>query len=400
MRDLSVGMVFAKFVGFMMKNALKYLVIVSLLLSLVSCHEDEPAPPVKEAHRTVLVYMVADNSLGGQGDDDSDIDEMIQAAAAGDIGDGRLLVYHNRPGTNNGNAPELLEITPTGTVVLKTYPDDPQKYSVDVDRMKEVFADVKRLSPADDYGLVLWSHGMGWVENGASRAPVLRSFGDDRGVTMKVSSLARALDGEGFGFVYFDCCYMASVEVAYELRNVTPLIIASATELPAAGMPYHRNVKVFFSEPLDVVRAARNTFELYDGQVAYMRTCTMSVIDTSVLDELATVVGQIMESGAMPTVSRDRQQRFMVSSDCRFYDLGRYIETLDCDPLLVDRFNDVMGRVVVYKAATPYIWGRLKIEHHSGLSVYPVYELNDASRDGYSNQAWWRDVVSRNPNIK
>ena len=39
-------------------------------------------------------------------------------------------------------------------------------------------------------------------------------------------------------FIIFDACFMGSVEVAYELRDVCDKIVASPTEVIAEGMDY------------------------------------------------------------------------------------------------------------------------------------------------------------------
>lgn len=39
-------------------------------------------------------------------------------------------------------------------------------------------------------------------------------------------------------YILFDDCYMASVEVAYDLKEVTDYLIASPCEIMAYGMPY------------------------------------------------------------------------------------------------------------------------------------------------------------------
>ena len=41
-------------------------------------------------------------------------------------------------------------------------------------------------------------------------------------------------------FIMFDDCYMSSMEVAYDLKDVTDYIIASTSEVMAYGMPYEK----------------------------------------------------------------------------------------------------------------------------------------------------------------
>lgn len=195
--------------------------VTALLLPLfVSC-SDSPEPEPAKSHRTVLVYMAACNSLGSAGFDKLDLDEMQSAVRAGQLDGGRLLVFH--AGTS-GNY-KLLEITPEEIVTLKMYNENGEHSSVSAKFMSQVIDDTKRLAPADSYGLVLWSHGLGWLQNGITDdfadGISSQSWGEERGRTMNISSLAAALSGKNLDFVYFDCCFMASVEVAYELRHVT-----------------------------------------------------------------------------------------------------------------------------------------------------------------------------------
>ena len=219
-----------------------------------------PTPPV-ETGRTVLVYQVA-NRNGLSNNSVADINEMRHAAKAGDIGrDGRLVVYNHR----NNTVPMLLEIKPDGVDTLKTY--DTSVSSASSTRMQEVLADINRYAPARQYGLILWGHGSGWLQDGREDlATADRSFGGDNGQWMNVSTLARVLSqGPAMSFLYFDCCYMASIEVAYELGTTVPLIAASAMEIAAEGMPYQHTVKHFFSDSESFLTdAASTTFDYYN----------------------------------------------------------------------------------------------------------------------------------------
>ena len=64
------------------------MIIVAAMM--VSCHSE----PELQSRRTVLVYMIAPNSLGTGGFNADDIEEMLQAARNGGLNGGRLLVYH------------------------------------------------------------------------------------------------------------------------------------------------------------------------------------------------------------------------------------------------------------------------------------------------------------------
>lgn len=371
------------------------LIICSVVLLLAACHE-EPAPaPVLPVNRTVLVYMVASNNLGTGRFDEADLAEMQQAAKAGDITDGRLLVYHVPPSGD----PVLKEVTASGIDTLAMY--DSETSSVSSVRMRAVFDDMRRVAPADEYGLVLWSHASGWLQDGiddeldnAGEMVAPLAFGFDKGQKMNLTTLARTLQGQNFGFVYFDCCYMGSVEVAYELRHATPLIVGSPSELPSNGMPYNRNIRCFFAPEADLLTAARNTFELYDGEFGANRTCTMSVINTAALDGLAAVVRDIYSGASDPWPAGYEPQRYMTESRCYHFDLGHYVEALGSDDALLAEFRRFMDEAVLYEAATPFLWNRLAVESHCGLTTY-IFENEAQSRiKGYDTTSWFSDVAS------
>lgn len=115
-----------------------------MLVAVASCssHDapDEPVvKPVSPAQRTLLVYMVANNSLGISDLDMQDLREMQVAARQGVLGDNRLLVYHS---PYNGAAPVLKEVLGDGSIdTLKTY--DANVLSITKAQMRRVVSDVQ-----------------------------------------------------------------------------------------------------------------------------------------------------------------------------------------------------------------------------------------------------------------
>lgn len=371
-------------------------IMMASALALASCgdHNDEPAPgPEKPSKvpRTVLVYMVAHNDLGSRGWDAADITEMRTAASTGGLGRGRLVVMHQ---SSKGES-VLKEITADGTVdTLKVY--DTSEAAVSIARMRRVCEDVRELAPADAYGMVLWSHGTGWLDNGMpdSYNGPQRAFGLDGGKQMSVTSLAKALDGQGFDYVYFDCCHMASVEVAYELRHATPVIVGSTCELPNAGMPYDENIPMLMQG--DAAGAAANTFRYYNEMAGSGRTCTMSVIRTAALDDLAEATRRVYATAA-PLPAGSMPQAFERTGTCRLFDLEDYVERVATDADALAAWKDALGRSVTYAAATPAIFSTLKIARHCGLSTFVVKSAADMSDKNYYRLQWAADVAATLP---
>ncbi len=395
-----------------------FFMILSAFLVLTSCHDksDEPQITVQPVSRTVLVYMIADNSLGRYGYDSDDISEMLTGAKAGALNGGRLLVYRSRCGTADGNPPQLIEVTENGLEVLLTYPDDPEIYSVDVDRMRRVISDSRRLAPAADYGLVLWSHGSGWKESSSSRnstptltldqqlvtTPQVKDFGEDRGQTMKISSLSSALSGFGFSFIYFDCCFMSTVEVMYELRDAAPVIVASGIELPVYGMPYDKNLPVFFADGKpDMVQAAQNTFDHYNSRSGIERTCAMTVVNTSGMNRLAEASRKIFATMSDYPVGMSNIQSYERPGFIKtIYDFRDYIEAICTDTNLLAEWNAAMDETVMYADNTPTVFRELNLDRYCGLGSFIIMSASDITFHNYDKQQWYSDVVSVAPAFK
>lgn len=391
-----------------------YLAAGSILLALTACSDDPEAPiekPVTEnASRTVLVYQAANNNLGtpSAAYDVADVKEMIKAAKAGDIGDGRLLVYRGAYRT----APLLLEITKEKLDTIKYYSDD--TLSVDSRRLSQVLKDMTTIAPANEYGLVLWSHGSGWLQDGMEAPTVAnRSFGSESGKTMNITTLKEVLEaGPKLQWLYFDCCFMASIETVYELRHTAPVIVASPTELPVNGMPYDLNIKEFFrSGTADMVQAATNTFNSYDNLVGAYRTCTMSVINTGALDALADATAAIYKQAQSALPDGFEGQRYEEASQlkCRYFDFRHYVNALCFDDNgtqrfenakeLMTNFDAALKDCIKYEDSTPMLWASIPLTYHSGLSTYILRNSDSITYRNYNTLSWY-DKVAYNLIVK
>ena len=396
----------------MLKKTLRIFILILAVVMTACDSKDEPTPPdpneKDEASRTVLVYMIASNNLGNDylHFDRDDLDEMLEAAREGGLGDGRLLVYHNPYGTDFGNAPQLLEVTPDGLEVLKSYPDDPSIYSTGIERMREVIADMKNTAPAESYGLVLWGHAKGWMTESGDivEKTVPRSYGHDRGKWMSLTSLAKALDGERFDFLYIDCCLMGTVEVVYELRNVAPVIAASPTEVEGEGMPYQLNVPMFLSPNPDMNLAAKNSYEYH---LKGGRCCQMVVVNTDAIPALASASRAIyaIATGFPEGLSSIQilSQRFDSTSaqygHCRpVYDFESYMQLLATDnPQLLQTWQKAYDACISYKASTPTEFNGIPVETYGGLGSFIIKKPTDTHYRGYNLTQWWADVASAAP---
>lgn len=364
------------------------LLTLSLLVSLTSC-DDSPAQ-ADTANRAVLVYMLANNDLADYAE--SDLAEMKRAA--GDIGNGRLLIYLQ----SKTDVPRLFEISSSSTdLTLKTY--DTTVSSADPRRLKEVVDDVRSIADADSYGIIFWSHSTGWqsetqstLANRTSITPL--SFGYDEGSSagrMKITSMAKALEGNRFDFIYFDCCHMATVEVAYELRHLTPFIAASPTELGVDGMPYDLNLRCFFAPKANLSQAIRNTFSTYP--LTYTYGCSISLISTEGLDRLASVSRMAMKYAPLLSYTPVRYFRKGVL-DTGIFDMAHYFRAMTEDDPPLSREWEVAFRNTVTESHSTSSVFMLPADNFNGLGCHILSDSYPSSALGYDELAWYRDVVA------
>ena len=220
-------------------------IIFSLLaISFAACGSDDtpdpgPEPPVTTSERTVLVYMAADNNLHEFSV--NDLKEMREGSKA--LNDNQnLIVYVDQ--NSSAEKPYFARVKDgkfvDSTSVSETPTSDPAV-------LEEALRYARDKYPAKSYGLVLWGHATGWlVRNDSIPYAKSRAYAYDGGAYpstwMNIPSMARAIkngmNGTKLTFIHADCCNFGTVEVAYELRNITDYVIGSPAEIPDEGADY------------------------------------------------------------------------------------------------------------------------------------------------------------------
>lgn len=231
-----------------MKRTFLYLIICMSALITAACSEQSELPSrhsIPETRdtlrRLVVVYMAADNNLSSFADDD--VREM--ELAAGDIPDSCALVVYLDNDSDRGKPSVLLIDKARGKRTAWKHPSDP--VSTDSATMQRVLADIIRRIPAREHGLVLWSHSTGWAPSADGRR---RTWGSEQSHEMPIPTLTRVLEKTGvhWQYIFYDCCFMQCVEVAYQLRRVTDWNIGAPIEIPGLGAPYHVIMPHLFQE--------------------------------------------------------------------------------------------------------------------------------------------------------
>lgn len=324
-----------------------------VFIFLSACSKDDPKPD-SSINRTVLVYIAGDNSLRTFAA--ADLEEMIVGMKTVDVSKNNLLVYYD-----NGSSAKLIHFTKDkkGNVVQDIVKDYGDRNSVGLTEMREVFSDTFNNYTATSYGIVFWSHGDGWIPASGSS----RWFGQDGSKFMNISTLSEALSvAPHLEFIFFDACFMQSIEVIYELRTYADYFVSSPTEIPAPGAPYQVVVPAMFVESKTAVKIASTYYEFHAGNYTkvpgandpwdadgdWVAGVSTSVVVSSALDNLAQETSRILTKYA---------QSWVDLSDILCYDkrTSKYYYDLDGLMRILTGENEDYGEWdKAYRAAVPY----------------------------------------------
>lgn len=395
----------------------------------VSCsngdNPDGPDVPVTPVGQTVFMFFPWSNSL--LSDFRRTVEDMQTVVAQRSMKDERVMVFM---ATSEREA-VLFELKKQNgrclTDTLQRYSDRP---FTSRQWLTSFFSEVMTLAPASRYGMVVGCHGLAWVPVQGQRnarkklgsqekideednlykeeridkegepndlmhfevqGPVTTRFigGTYPETQIETTDLADAMADAGFHteYILFDACYMSSVEVAYELKDVTHYLIASPTEVLSYGFPYITMGKHLLGTP-NYKGIADSFISFYSSY--YLPYGTVAVTDCTQLDALAAIAQQINAAAAEQLVPNGVQIMDGYSPTL-FYDLGHLMSLKDAGTVLTAAFAEQLEKTVPYKGHTDQYFTALKdepvdIKHYSGLNTSQG-SLNHMA-DRLSETAW------------
>ena len=390
---------------------------VAALFLLHSCELVEgeaPVFPVKD--KTLLIYMIANNNLSGNAA--SNLSDIKQGFIP-EQEDGNIVLYYHIQNQN----PLLLNVfkDKNGLVQVDTAYKFPARNSATQASLTSAMNVTATMFPANEYGLILWSHGTGWLPVGFYENPKedtqgkssenaygsenayefdphadevkmvrgadVRSFGSDAGKEMEISDVVAALPYK-LSFVIFDACLMGGIEVMYELKDSTDYIISSPAEILSSGFPYSSIMQHIFKTPSDLEAVAREYYEMYNNMPETSRYATVSLVKTSELDGVAQISKDIFEANRdkISSLNVSTVQRYYRMNKHWFFDLGHFIQNV-ATAEQYGQFVEALDKAVIYKAATPKFF-EISIDNYSGVSTYIPVPYNTVLADKYKTLKW------------
>ena len=333
------------------------------------------------AARTVLVYMMAENSLARDGFEVDDLNEMKKGVFSLP-NNCYLLAFVD--GLDDPYICRFYE-GKTGEAVCDTvlkFEED--FYSTDSVRFNEVLSWVLNYYPSENFGLVMWSHGSGWLYDKIRN----RSIGVDSGKNLAVDNLSSSkwMEVEELAavlkelpvktdFVLFDACFMQCVEVAYAMRESAEWLIGSPAEIPGNGAPYNKIISSMFSFPFD----PEGLIEQYKAGYYDNDGVVLSAVKCSAVENLAEVSAAFIPACFERNSQVDDSGTFSYLRNGYFSTSVQYPDFCDMNGQMLLRLSD--EAYILWKealdAAVPF-----KVASHKWYSYYKGFQTVDSLQYG------------------
>ena len=407
----------------MIKFVKSVLLAVLVPILVASCLETDKADD--NYRRTVLVYIGADNNLYHIAN--SNIYSMNGNLRNVDDNT-NLIVFVDRKTSDTTSTTTLLRLHEGKIDTVAKYPN---RNSTDPMVMREVIEFVYNKYKSESYGLVLWSHGTGWLptaqlhyvapnmnyaqaRDGEGRRvfspfaekPDTKAFlwEDKKGQSpsytcMDLDELVEAIPDGIFDYILFDACYMGCVEVLYELRGKADNIISSCYEIVSYGFPYH--MVTYYLTNGKLRETCREFYDYYNSMRGWEQMGGISLVKTSELDSLARCFRKVVNEyrDTIPVMDTKPIQLFDRFKNHVFYDLEDVVDKLDVDRKYLTEFRLQLEKCVEYKVSTDYIFptdqaDEIKVNTYCGLSVYiPLAKYDEHGlNDDYRATEWSIDT--------
>ena len=291
----------------------------------------------------------------------------------------------------------------------------------------DILNEVKTQADALNYALIVGVHGCGWTyasdwsrypyyarpsvtrprDNNFSgiqfgpdpNAPLTRFFGSVSLAenAMDISTLAEGIRESGLKMQYilFDACYMSNIETAYELKDVTNYMIASGSEIMAAGLPYRSMWSYLNSSTPNYSSIVSTSVNFYKNNSS-APFCNLAAIDCRQVEKLASVMKDInAENQLSADVNLDSIQHLDGFRPHLFYDLETYVDSLRPSGYLLDQFKNQLKLTIKASDHTEeaytciYSSDSFKIKNYCGITISDPSQHSVAIK-GREKTGWWK----------
>lgn len=252
-----------------------------------------------EASWTFLVYMMGDTNLEPYA-----LDDLAEMASVGSSEELNVVAMVDRsPDYSSDGVLNLDDWEDTKLFEVR------QDEFVELDDLGELnTGDPETLArfvetavteyPAENYALLLWDHGGGWLGMGADETNDEDPLELDE-IAAGIDAGLAATDVGTLDLIGFDACLMATYEVVSTLAPYADYMVASEEVEPGHGWNYGQLALVEEEPGTDAPTLASAMLEGYSEQAADEGTeadITLGILDLAAVDELQAAMGDVAEA--------------------------------------------------------------------------------------------------------
>lgn len=184
---------------------------------------------------------------------------------------------------------------------------------------------------------------------------------------------------------------MASIELAYEIRNFADYLIAAPTEVLADPNPLLTCVPKLFEPNFDPIQTAQSFSRYWNTKTGVYKTGSISVIDLKEVENLTRSIAQFFKHdklGNFPKV--EHLQQFSRNNHQVFFDLKDVLEkTAMLNDILIKDIERQFDRTILFNKHSDFIIRQLAVKKCSGLNVYYPNAKNKALNAYYESLTWF-----------
>jgi hypothetical protein len=291
-----------------------------------------------EVKWTYMVYIAADTDISAAAR--FDINEMETVGSGSDVNIVVQVDFSPDDSPGDTSRGKIVQDSDQG-IISSDLAGIGKKDMTDPQTLTEFIVWAAANYPAQNYALVLWSHGAGWKSTDnfpALTKGMIKDDTDAPGEIMSLQELAGAVlsSGVDLDLINFDTCLMGMYEVAYEFRGLAEAITFSEERYPVYGDAYDVILQELTLHPdmsaYELAQTITSACRQYYAAIG--QTMTKSAIDMSHIDQMHTRLNSL--AGVMNTNMDAERSNIQSARDESLsydfpdqHDLGDFLEKLD-----------------------------------------------------------------------
>jgi hypothetical protein len=291
----------------------------------------------------------------------------------------------------------------------------PEQDMSDSNVLKDFVLYGMRNYPAEKTMLVMQDHGYSWRGLCVDET--------DGGDIMTIDAMAQAIrdarsenDGIGVDILAMDACSMATIEIAYELRETVPWFVASQSVVPYDGLPYDMMIRSLVEEPEMSAESfssliADQYLEYYSSKTDYDHIypydqdfITISAFNMSLVDELGERFIELTEAlePLVATHADDIKEARDVAVDGKWANIGGWEYLADVYTLFeelvgiddgldiaIEAFLDAFDASLINEGSS---WRFYEVPHGMVIHFPPILALYDSKSWQWAQQFVYHDI--------